>query len=178
MPKLVQAGGITAAVAPVTNPGQPPVTAVALTDGEGNVLKVNANGDGTGNLVVGGAGVSTFLTYLPGAQAPNNAGVSFSTAQISYLAVDITVTSFQGGTSPTIQFFVDRLGSDNIWYNVWSSQTTGTAATSSFDLGPGFAASGPPNGSQHAVFTGTARFRWVSTGSPTTVTFSASVIGR
>ena len=121
----------------------------------------------------------TTLIALPSAAVTaGNTGTSFSTTSIQFLAVDTNVTAFTGGTSPTVQFFVDRLGADGVWYNVWSGQTVGSPAKNTFDLGPGFATNGPPNGSQHAVFTQTARFGWTFVGAPTSITFSASVVGR
>lgn len=105
----------------------------------------------------------------------------FSTNLITYLAFDVTVTSFTGGTAPTIQFFIDRQGiSDGLWYPMLSSQTFSAAAVNSWDLGPNFPTTSPPNGSTHGVLTLQGRLRWVfgGTANPTAVTFSASVIGR
>jgi len=118
--------------------------------------------------------VATFLTYLSAAQAVANTGTSFSTANVSSLAVDITVTSFTGGTAPTVTYFVDRLGADGVWYRVWTSAALNTAGATSVQIGPF------PSGATifTAVLTGTARFGWSSTGTPTAITFSASVIGR
>lgn len=107
--------------------------------------------------------------------------IVFSTNQITYIAFDVTVTSFTGGTAPNIQFFIDRLGlADGLWYNIMSTATISTATFNTWDLGPGFASTSPPNGSAHAVFTTQARLRWAfgGTAAPTAVTFSASVIGR
>lgn len=145
-----------------------------LVDGSGNVLKAMSNGDGTANLVAGSAGAATFLTYLSGAQAVSNTGTSFSTGSVSALAVDVTLTSFTGGTSPTVTFFVDRLGADGVWYRIWTSSALNSATAVSVQIGPF------PSGTGifTAVLTGTARFGWSSTGTPTAITFSASVIGR
>lgn len=163
MASIVGGSAHNAVTQGAANPSAPTAMVVSLTDGEGNLLS---------------AGVTTLVAVQPGAQAPSNAGMSFSTIAAAYLAVDINVTALTGGTTPSVQFFIDRLAADGLWYQVWASQTVGSPATSSFDLGPGFPSAGPPNGTQHAVFTSTARFRWTSTGSPTSVTFSASVIGR
>ncbi|WP_147267258.1 hypothetical protein [Streptomyces sp. SDr-06] len=132
--------------------------------------------------VVGGTSVpvttstttTTFITYLSGAQAVSNAGVSFSTAAVSALAVDITLVGFTGGSSPAVTFFADRLGSDGVWYRVWTSGSLTSAGVTSVQIGPFPAATGVVT----AVLTGTARFGWSSTGSPTAITFSASVVGR
>lgn len=154
-------------------PNNPSVT---LVDGSSNVLKSLPNGDGTSSLVASAAStVATFITYPTAtAQAATNAGVSFPTATTSALAVDITLTSFTGGTTPTVTFFVDRLGSDGVWYRAWTSAALSSAGATSVQIGPF------PSGTGifTAVLTGTARFGWTSTGTPTAITFSASVIGR
>lgn len=149
----------------------PAAQAVALTDGEGNLIRTVANGDGTATL---GGGASTFITYPSSAETAANTGVSFSTAGVSALAVDVDVTAFTGGTSPTVTFFVDRLGSDNVWYRTWTSSALSSTGPVSEVIGPYPTATGITT----AVLTGTARFGWTFSGSPTSVTFSASVIGR
>ncbi|MFD9632836.1 hypothetical protein [Streptomyces violascens] len=144
-------------------------------DNNGNPLKALSNGDGTSSLVTSSAPTTTtFITYLSGAQAVSNTGVSFSTAAVSGLAVDVTLVSFTGGSSPAATFFVDRLGSDGVWYRVWTSAALTGAGVTSVQIGPFPAATGIIT----AVLTGTARFGWTSTGTPTAITFSASVIGR
>lgn len=105
--------------------------------------------------------------------------VVFSTAETDSLAFDVTVTGFTGGTSPTIQFFIDRLGVDGNWYNVMQSQTFSAAGSNSADIGPAYnSAFSPPNGVQHAVLTHQARLRYATVGAPTGVNFSASIVGR
>lgn len=145
-------------------------------DNLGNPLKAIPNGDGTSSLVASAAStVQTFITYPTATpEAASNTGVSFSTATVSSLAVDITLASFTGGTTPTVTFFVDRLGSDGVWYRIWTSSALNSAGVTSIQIGPF------PSGTGifTAVLTGTARFGWSSTGAPTAITFSASVIGR
>lgn len=144
-------------------------------DGSGNTLKTTPNGDGTANLTISAASTTTTeITYLPGAQAVTNAGVSFATASVSYLAVDITLTSFTGGSSPSVTFFLDRLAADGLWYRIWTSSALTTGGVTSVNAGPGLTGAG----TVATVLTGTARFGWSSTGAPTAITFSASVIGR
>lgn len=138
------------------------------------VLSVQGVAGGTSLPVTTSTTTTTFITYLSGAQAASNVGVSFSTAAVSGLAVDATLVSFTGGSSPGIVFFVDRFGSDGVWYRVWTSASLTSATTVSVQIGPFPAATGIVT----AVLTGTARFGWATTGTPTAVTFSASVIGR
>ncbi|MDJ0342282.1 hypothetical protein QMK19_03650 [Streptomyces sp. H10-C2] len=151
-----------------TNPVFTPV------DTNGLPLKATSNGDGTSSLVAGSAGPATFLTYLSAAQAVSNTGTSFSTTAVAGLAVDVTLSSFTGGAAPAVTFFVERLGADGVWYRIWTSAALTTAGATSVQIGPFPAATGIVT----AVLTGTARFGWSSTGAPTAITFSASVIGR
>ncbi|MDR3079831.1 MAG: hypothetical protein LBV60_02690, partial [Streptomyces sp.] len=54
------------------------------------VLSVQGVAGGTSVPVTTSTTTTTFITYLSGAQAVSNAGVSFSTAAVSALAVDVT----------------------------------------------------------------------------------------
>lgn len=123
--------------------------------------------------------LNDILVALPSAAYTTASGsITFSTNQVTYMALDITLTSFTGGTTPSISFFIDRLGpADGVWYNVYSSGALTGATTISMDIGPGFAAA---TGTTHAVFTTQGRFRWAFGGavSPTAVTYSVSAIGR
>jgi hypothetical protein len=125
------------------------VTVVAVEDGEGNLIRTAATG----------------LVSLAGDQAVSDAGEPFSTATIDSLAIDVTVVSFTGGTSPAVTFFVDRQGTDSLWYRVWSSGAVIAVGPLSANV-------------VSSVLTSTARFGWSTTGTPTGINFSASVIGR
>lgn len=122
------------------------------------------------------------LVGLPSAAyTASNSPITFNTNQVTYIAFDFTVTSFTGGTAPSIQFFIDRQGvADGVWYNVLSTSAITSATFNTWDLGPGFTSAAGPNGSIHAIFTNQGRLRWTFGGSvaPTAVTFSASIIGR
>ena len=87
------------------------------------------------------------------------------------LALDINVTGKQG-TSPTLQFFIDRLGVDGIYYNIWTStQYTTTPQTVSQSIGAGLTTS--------VSFGGTIQFRWSIGGSSTPGwTYSVSIQGK
>lgn len=102
--------------------------------------------------------------------ASNNSGV-LSVGNFVELAVDINLTSKQG-TSPTVQFFVDRLGVDGIYYPLWQSalQST-TPAQVSTSIGAGLAITQSSGG--------TIQFRWVIGGSASPgYTYSVSLIGK
>lgn len=85
------------------------------------------------------------------------------------LAIDCNTTAVSG-TSPTLQFFIDRLGTDGIYYNIWSSSSRNTAGTDSASIGAGL--------TQAASFAGTIQFRWVIGGTSPSFTFSFSLQGK
>lgn len=98
------------------------------------------------------------------------------TSNVDYAGLDITVSAITGGTAPTIQFFIDRLGADGIWYAVYTGTALSAPGVVSVDLGLVVAGTG----TAHAVFSKTARIRWLFGGTavPTSVTFSGSLVGR
>lgn len=103
------------------------------------------------------------------------------TSEITNIAFDLNVVSFQGGTAPTISFFIERQDANQGWSQIWTSGPLSAATNWCIDMGPGFGTfSAPSNMTQHAIFTDAARLRWAfgGTASPTTVTFSASIVGR
>jgi hypothetical protein len=102
--------------------------------------------------------------------ASNNSGILL-VGNYAEIAVDINITSKQG-TSPTIQYFIDRLGVDGIYYPLWQSSVQSTSpAQVSTSIGAGLAIS--------QSFAGTARFRWAIGGSSTPGwTYSVSLIGK
>jgi hypothetical protein len=86
------------------------------------------------------------------------------------LAVDINITSKQG-SSPTIQYFIDRLGVDGIWYPIWNALQTISPAQISTSIGAGLAF--------NQSFGGTIQFRWAIGGTSTPGwTYSVSLIGK
>lgn len=124
------------------------------------------------------------LLLLPSASYGPTETHTFVTSQVANFAVDMTITSLTGGTSPTITLFIERQGADGNWYPVISATgvtfSSGFPQTVSIDIGQwSLTASGPFNSAaQHNAATNTARIRWTTTGSPTAVVLSASVIGR
>lgn len=86
------------------------------------------------------------------------------------LAVDINITT-NSGTSPTIQFFLDRKGADGVHYMIWSSSViTTTTGIISASIGAGC--------NTNQSFGSFARLRWSINGTSPSWTFSASIIGK
>lgn len=152
---------------------------VVLGDGEGNLLHTTASGSGDGTVLLGGA--VTLLAMPNAAYTAADSPKVFTTDAVTYGALDITVASFQGGTTPSITFFLERQGADGAWYQILTTSAVSSALVISVDISPGLNGtySAPPGSAvQHAVFTHSARLRWTIAGAPTSVTFSASFIGR
>lgn len=86
------------------------------------------------------------------------------------LAVDVNITA-KSGTSPTIQFFIDRIGADGIAYNIWSSSSVSTSPTQvSTSIGSGF--------STNQSFGSSIQLRYTIAGTTPSWTFSVSIIGK
>lgn len=104
-------------------------------------------------------------TLITSSTSPANSG-PLTVGNFAELAVDINITSNQG-SSPTIQYFVDRFGVDGIWYPIWQSPVVAASTdqiSASIGAGLDFAES----------FGGTIRFRW-SIGGSSTPGFTYSV---
>lgn len=102
----------------------------------------------------------------------NNSG-SFNTdrleAALTQIIVDINVTSVRG-TTPSMAFFLDRLGADANWYPMFSPTALTAAGVISGSIGPGLAT--------NVCFADKARLRWTVGGSAlsTTVVTGANSI--
>lgn len=117
--------------------------------------------------------MSTQTVYTQASQlitsstSPANSG-SLTVGNFVELALDINITSNQG-SSPTIQYFIDRLGVDGVWYPTYQSSTISSASAQvSASVGAGL--------STTQSFGGTIRFRWTIGGSSTPgFTYSVSL---
>jgi hypothetical protein len=84
------------------------------------------------------------------------------------IAVDVNITAVSG-TSPTIQFFIDRKDIFGNYYNIWQSSTFSAAGQASTTIGA-FAAINQALGA-------TVKLRWTVAGTSPSFTFSASIVG-
>lgn len=156
---------------------------VTLSDQEYEKLSASAVSSLFSNVAGSDIGPQVLLS-LPSASYPASNAVTFQTSSVQNIALDMTITSLTGGTSPAITLFVERQGTDANWYPVISPSgvtfSSGFPQQVSIDVGTfSLTASGPFNSAaQHNVTTYTGRIRWTTTGSPTAVVLSASVIGR
>jgi hypothetical protein len=156
------------------------IPATGYADVNSNLIRTSDAGDGTSYL-----GGSLTLMTLPSAAYTTSvpASCTFSTTWVTYSTLDMTITSFTGGTAPAIAFFLERQGADGVWYPLCSTGNINTTGLVSVDISPNLNGtfSGPIGSTyQHGVFTHSGRFRWTFGGSvaPSAVTFSASIVGR
>ena len=111
----------------------------------------------------------SLFTQASAAQTANGNSGPLDTSGVQAISVDVNVSAL-AGTTPAVQFFVDRLGADGVWYAIAQSASITAAGVWSTSVGPGAAA--------NAELGDTIRLRWVITGTTPSITFSASVMGR
>lgn len=136
---------------------------------------VITNTDGSSNLsapAVFHHATGTVLLLVSTAYTAGGTNGPLVVGPYAELAVDVNITA-KTGTTPTIQFFVDRIGADSIAYNIWSSNVVNNTAPTqvSTSIGSGF--------STNQSFGSTIQFRWVIGGSASPgYTYSVSIIGK
>lgn len=137
-------------------------SAISTTDAAGN----------TSAPAVFHRAAGTVLNLASASRTANATNGPYTVGPYTELAVDINITA-KTGTTPTIQFFVDRIGADGIAYNIWSSVVVNNTAPTqvSTSIGSGF--------STNQSFGSTIQFRWVigGTGTPG-YTWSCSIVGK
>lgn len=103
--------------------------------------------------------------------ASGNSG-PLTVGNFAEIAVDVNITA-KTGTTPTVEFFVDRLGVDSVYYNIYDSGVVSNTAptTKSDSIGAGL--------NVNKSFAGTIQFRWVIGGSSSPgYTYSVSLQGK
>jgi hypothetical protein len=135
---------------------------ITQTDGSSNQSAPVVFHHASGTVLLVNSALSTSSTSTSG---------PYTVGPYSELAIDINLTTKQG-TSPTIQFFVDRIGADGVAYNIWSSSVvSATPAQVSTSIGSGFSVA--------QSFGSTIQFRYAIGGTSTPgFTFSVSIIGK
>lgn len=115
--------------------------------------------------------MSATTVYTRASAAATGNGDSGDLTVSSYveLAIDANITAVSG-SSPTLQFFLDRKGSDGIYYPIWNSSSITATGQVSASVGAGLATA--------QSFNATVKLRWVIGGSSPSFTFSASIIGK
>lgn len=134
-------------------------TTSTVTDGNSNTSAAVAVGWFTSNVYARASAAAT---------TSGNSG-DLAVDSFSELALDINITAVSG-TTPTIQFIMERKGNDNNYYQIYASSSLNSAQAVSTSLGAGMATS--------VSFGTTARLRWVIGGTTPSFTFSVSLIGK
>lgn len=98
------------------------------------------------------------ITYIANGNTP-----PFNTGGMSELLVDINVTSVRGVT-PSMAFFLDRLGADGLWYPAYSPTALTAPGVISTTFGPGMAT--------NQGFSAQSRLRWTVGGTAINTTVS------
>lgn len=109
-----------------------------------------------------------------GASTPQNVVNDGPVGTYHELSVDLTLTSFTGGTTPGITIVTSRKGADGVYYAIDSPTAITAAGVISRSVGGGLGPSGGP-------FTGfgdVLRVQVVITGAPTAASWSASVTAK
>jgi hypothetical protein len=88
---------------------------------------------------------------------------------IRELAVDINITAVSG-TSPTLQFFVDRVDANNIPNPIWQSSLFTGVTQERTSIGPGL--------TYPESLGANIKVRWVVGGSSPSFTLSSSFVGK
>jgi hypothetical protein len=114
--------------------------------------------------------VQTILNQAASPVSSSGTSNDLDVSLVRHIAIDINVTA-QSGTSPTVQFFVDRKGADGNYYQIWSSSVLSSTGTVSTTIGP--------KCTVKEVLGLTCRLRWTigGSGGPSS-TFSISIQGR
>jgi hypothetical protein len=104
---------------------------------------------------------------------PSAARATYSSGQIALpnfndmvLNLDVNVTAFTGGTSPTVKFTVSRVGADGVLYALYTPGAISTPGVFSQSIGH--------SGQTNADLGDLIQVDMVTTGSPTSITFSLS----
>jgi hypothetical protein len=111
----------------------------------------------------------TMFTLLSGSRTVGGSSAGLPSSELSRAAVDMQVTAVSG-VGPSLRVFVDRMGSDGVWYPIWSSSAMTAVGTLSTTIGQGMTV-GQSLAAQ-------VRFRWEISGTSAAFTFSASMVGK
>jgi hypothetical protein len=113
---------------------------------------------------------ATTIYSLPsGPITTSGNSVDIAVGNYAELAIDSNITAV-AGTSPTFQLFIDRKGSDGVYYQIWNSSSMNATGQISDSVGAGL--------NKAQSFGGTARVRWVLGGTSPSFTLSISLIGK
>ena len=121
----------------------------------------------------GATGIGTFTLVRTVLNLPSAARASYSAqfgvGDLRELSCLFNVASFTGGTSPTVTFKVSTVGADGTVQQLEQATAISAAGVISYSIGAGL---------DSKAFGSTIQVDMVTTGSPTSITFSASIVGK
>jgi hypothetical protein len=124
------------------------------------------------SLTPGPVGSRLYALASGAITGPSNSG-DINVAGNDAVAVDVSVTSISGSSTPGIEFWWQRKGADGVYYDIYDSGAISAAGTKSATVGKGFSYASTVAIPQSIGSTG--RLRWALTGGASSVTASASV---
>lgn len=152
---------------PIAEVGVPgTINLIALRGTTSTITDANSNTSAA--VAVGWFGANVYARVSAAATSSNNSG-DLAVDSFSELALDINITAVSG-TTPTIQYIMERKGNDGNYYQIYASASINSNQAISTSLGAGMA--------QSVSFGTTARLRWIIGGTTPSFTFSVSIIGK
>lgn len=147
---------------PATFPGGMPVAQpIYLVDLNGNPL------GGAGLMGAVNALARVVLNLPSAARATYSA--QFQVGDLRSLSLLFNVSTFTGGTTPTVTFKISAVGADGTLSQLEQVAAISAAGIIAYSIGPGL---------DSKEFGNLIQVDMVTTGAPTSVTFSASIIGK
>jgi hypothetical protein len=131
-------------------------------------MSINADTHGGYTYTVPTTGV---VLNLPSAARATYSSGLLNVDSYNMLAIDFSITAITGGLVPTVSFRISRQGVDGVLYPIFT-----TTAVSVIGLIPPI--SFGPGSSNAQMFGDQVQVDMITTGSPTSVTFSASIKGK
>jgi hypothetical protein len=146
-------------------------TACLVVDSTGKIGVNSLPALPSGSNTIGAVTQATGTVLNIGSQAYTSSSYTTGQSCGAYkellLVANITVVS---GTSPVIVFYIDVQGPDANWYPVYNSAQITATGQLIATVGVGAA--------NNTSFGGTVRLRWTITGTSTSFTFSAFILGK
>lgn len=112
---------------------------------------------------------TTVLTTSRPTQTTGGSTVDLTVGSLKELAIDVNVTAV-AGTTPSLVFTLKRVGSDGIYYSIWTSASLIAVSTASASLGVGAAT--------NVAFGDLVQLSWAITGVSASFSWTASIKGK
>lgn len=135
------------------------------TECEWSIFDINSTPSGS-NLA---GEASRVVLNLASAARASYTAQQFAVGDLTSLKIIFNMTAITGGTTPTVTFKVSSVGADGTVVQLEQAAAANSAFVFDYNIGPG---------TDGKEFGNTIQVDMITTGSPTSVTFSASIIGK